>query len=150
MPNFNQYLTSLEEVKKFLPNLKKEYQKKVIGNIVNRDITIQAKNLIFNNFFEKEYKDNKSKNNFYLILGKLLNDHHYQLKENIEVSTDKIEKIISNCLEIGALGAKINGSGFGGTMFALFPDNEDLLIESIEKVGCVAYNIKTSNGVEIY
>ena len=83
-------------------------------------------------------------------LGNLLNNHHYQLKENIEVSTDRIEKMESNCLELGALGAKINGSGFGGTMFALFPNNEDLLVESIEKMGGVAFIIKTSNGVEIY
>ena len=80
-------------------------------------------------------------------LGNLLNNHHYQLKENIEVSTDRIEKMVSNCLELGALGAKINGSGFGGTMF---PNNEDLLVESIEKMGGVAFIIKTSNGVEIY
>ncbi|NVM36044.1 MAG: GHMP kinase [Candidatus Lokiarchaeota archaeon] len=150
MPKFNQYLSSLEEVKKFLPNLKKKYQKKIIGNIINRDITIQAKKLIFNSYFDKKFKDYKFKNNFYINLGNLLNEHHYQLKENIEVSTDKIEKMVSNCLELGALGAKINGSGFGGTMFAFFPNNEDLLVESIEKMGGKAFKIKTSNGVEIY
>ncbi len=150
MPKFNQYHTSLEEVKKFLPNLKKEYQKKIIGNIKNREITIKAKNLIFNSFFDEKYKNNKSKNDFYIKLGNLLNKHHHQLEKNIDVSTDKIEKMISNCLEIGAIGAKINGSGFGGTMFALFPNNEDLIVESIEKVGGEAFKIKTSNGVEIY
>jgi len=150
MPNFNQYRTSLEEVKKFLPNLKKEYQKKIIGNIINRDLTIKAKKLIFNSFFDEKYNNNKIRNNFYVKLGNLLNKHHYQLKENIEISTDKIEKMISNCLELGALGAKINGSGFGGTMFAFFPNNEDRLIESIEKIGGEAFKIETSNGVEIY
>jgi galactokinase len=150
MPNFNQYLTSLEEVKKFFPNLKKEYQKKIIGNLVNRDITIQAKNLLFNGLKNRKYRDFESKNNFYLRLGDLLNKHHFQLRENIEVSTDKIENMISECLDIGAFGAKINGSGFGGTMFALFPNNEDLLVESIEKIGGEAFIIKTSNGVEIY
>ncbi len=150
MPNFNQFLSSLEEVKRFLPNLKKEYQKKISGNIINRDITIQAKNLIFNNLFNEKYKKNNSKNDFYIQLGSLLNKHHYQLKENIEVSTEKIEKMISNCLEIGAFGAKINGSGFGGTMFAFFPHNEDLLIKSIKEAGGEAFIIKTSDGVEIY
>ncbi len=150
MPNFNQYRTSLEEVKKFLPNLKKEYQKKIIGNIINRNLTIKAKKLIFNSFFDEKYNNNKLRNNFYVKLGNLLNEHHYQLKENIEISTDKIEKMISNCLELGALGAKINGSGFGGTMFAFFPNNEDRLVESIEKIGGEAFKIETSNGVEIY
>lgn len=133
-----------------MPNLKKEYQKKIIGNLINRDITIQAKALIFNNFINKKYKNNKSKSDYYIQLGNLLNAHHYQLKENIEVSTGKIEKMISKCLGIGALGAKINGSGFGGTMFTFFPNNENLLIESIERVGGEAFIIKTSNGVEIY
>jgi len=150
MPKFNQYQTSLEEIKKFLPNLKKEYQKKIIGNITNRDITIKARNLIFNSFFDEKFKDKKYKNNFYIKLGSLLNKHHYQLKENIEVSTEKIENMISNCLEAGALGAKINGSGFGGTMFAFFPNNEDRLVKSIEKVGGEAFKIETSNGVETY
>ena len=150
MPSFNQHLTPLEDVQKYLPSLNKEYQKKIVGNLVNRDITIQAKNLIFDSFLNDKYKNNNSKNNFYMKLGNLLNDHHYQLKENIEVSTDRIEKMVSNCLELGALGAKINGSGFGGTMFALFPNNEDLLVESIEKMGGAAFIIKTSNGVEIY
>ena len=150
MPNFNQHLTPLEEVQKFLPSLNKKYQKKIIGNLINRDITIQAKNLIFNSLFDENYKKNKYRNDFYIKLGDLLNNHHYQLKENIEVSTDKIEKMISNCLELGALGAKINGSGFGGTMFAFFPHNEDLLIKSIKEAGGEAFIIKTSDGVEIY
>lgn len=150
MPNFNHYHTSLEEVKKFLPNLRKEYQKKIIGNLINRDITRKAKRLIFNGNLVDKFKKNEFKNSFYIKLGNLLNEHHYQLKENIGISTEKIEKLITNCIDIGAFGAKINGSGFGGTMFALFPNNEDLLVDAIEKVGGEAMKIKTSNGVEIY
>ncbi len=150
MPNFNQYSSSLDEIKKSLPNINKEYQKKILGNIINRDITIQAKNLIFNRFYNKINKNKNLKNNFYLNLGDLLNKHHYQLKENIEISTNKIEKMISSCLEVGAFGGKINGSGFGGTMFAIFPGSEDLLVEAIKQTGGEAFIINTSNGVEIY
>ncbi|MFW9999145.1 MAG: galactokinase family protein [Candidatus Hodarchaeota archaeon] len=150
MPKFNRYISSLEEIKEYLPNLKKEYQKKIIGNIINRDITIEARKLIFNGFFNEEIKDNRFRNNFYMRLGTLLNMHHYQLRENIEVSTEKIDKMILNCVETGALGAKINGSGFGGTMFAFFPDNEDRLVRVIEKIGGEAFKIETSSGVEIY
>jgi len=148
MPEFNQNESSLEQIRKFLPNLKKEFIKKIIGNIINRDITIQAKKLIFNNLVNKI-----DDNNISILseeLGTLLNKHHYQLSKNIEISTKKIEKMISNCIEVGALGAKINGSGFGGTMFALFPKNEDLLVKAIEEAGGDASIIKTSNGVESY
>ena len=58
--------------------------------------------------------------------------------------------MISVCINAGALGAKINGSGFGGTMFALFPKNEKILKKTIEKVGGTASPIKTSNGIEPY
>ncbi|MHA1624358.1 MAG: GHMP kinase, partial [Promethearchaeota archaeon] len=53
-------------------------------------------------------------------------------------------------LKAGALGGKISGSGFGGTMFSLYPNNEQSLKKAIQKVGGKAYILKTSNGVEIY
>ncbi|MHA1489370.1 MAG: mevalonate kinase family protein [Promethearchaeota archaeon] len=150
--DFDPYKTSLEEIKLFLPNLKKKYQEKIIGNIINRDITIKAKNLILNNLNLLEKQKNSIKIiTFYQELGNLLNMHQKQLKENIKVSTIKIDKMISNCMESGALGGKINGSGFGGTMFALgTPGKENLLNQAIEEAGGEAFVIKTSNGVESY
>ncbi|MFX0056938.1 MAG: mevalonate kinase [Candidatus Hodarchaeota archaeon] len=151
MPDFNPYTTTLNELDPFLSNLKKEHQLKIIGNIINRDITIEAKLLIDNN---KENLLRKSDSNlilnFYQKLGKLLNLHHFQLKENIQVSTKKIDKMIFNCLRSGAFGGKINGSGFGGTMFILFPGNEQLVKQIIEDSGGEAYIIKTSKGVKFY
>ncbi|MFX0041473.1 MAG: mevalonate kinase [Candidatus Hodarchaeota archaeon] len=141
MPSFNQYTTSIEELNQYLPNLKNDYQEKIIGNLTNRDLTIKAKSLIFNTRHSK---------NFYQELGTLLNLQHQQLKNNIKISTKKIDKMISNCLEKGALGAKINGSGFGGTMFSLFPKNQELLIKAIENAGGEAFTITTSSGVETY
>lgn len=52
---------------------------------------------------EEEWSDIK--------FGKLLNDHFYNLKNYKQVSTVKIDKMIEICLENGAWGAKINGSG---------------------------------------
>lgn len=151
MPNFNQFTTSLEELKHFLPSIEKEYQKKIIGNIINRDITIEAKNLILNNLNLLKKQINTIETiNFYQKLGDLLNIHQEQLRINIGISTKKIDRMINNCLESGALGAKINGSGFGGTMFAFGQGNEDILIHAMEDGGGEAFSIKTSNGVETY
>jgi len=58
--------------------------------------------------------------------------------------------MIAACIKAGALGAKINGSGFGGTMFALFPNNQKSLKKAIENAGGKAIPIKTSNGIEHY
>jgi galactokinase len=150
-PKFNRFTTELEDIEPYLPSLKEEHKKKIIGNIINRDITYKAKKLIENQIFL--VKQGISPNidlDFYHKLGTLLNQHQKQLRDNIGVSTNKINKIIDACIEAGAYGCKINGSGFGGTMFALFPSNEQILKKTISNVGGEAYIIKTSCGVETY
>ena len=150
-PQFDRFYTKLENIEPYLSSIKEEYKRKIIGNIINRDITNKAKNLIENHITSvKQGKSLKGDLDFYQKLGTLLTQHQEQLKDNIGVSTSKINRIIEECLEIGAFGCKINGSGFGGTMFALFPNNEQILKETIQKAGGKAYNIKTSYGVETY
>lgn len=151
MPKFNPLTSSLENLEPFLPQLKLESQKKIIGNIINRNITIKAKNLIDTNLnILINRKTPKLIENFYQDLGNLLNLHHNQLRDNIQISTSKIDKILSKCLESGALGGKINGSGFGGTFFALSPGNEELIKNAIEAAGGGSYFINTSKGVKTY
>ena len=150
-PKFNRFNTKLEDIKPYLTSLKEEHKKKIIGNIINRDITYKAKKLIENQIFLVQQGISPNVDlNFYQKLGTLLNQHQEQLKDNIEISTNKINKIIDACIEAGAYGCKINGSGFGGTMFALFPNNERILKKIISTVGGKAYIIRTSCGVETY
>ena len=151
LPDFNQFYTKLEDIEPYLVNLKKEYKQKIVGNIINRDITYNAKKLI-----DKQYSliTKKKKKNidigFYQELGNLLNLHQQQLSENIQISTERINKILQNCLNSGAFGGKINGSGFGGTMFALLPNKEQLIKNAIEEAGGEGFIIETSSGVENY
>ncbi len=148
---FNRFHTKLEDIEPYLFSIKEEYKKKIIGNIINRDITNKAKNLIEKHIISvKQGISPRFDLEFYRKLGNLLNQHQEQLRDNIGVSTSKINKIIEECLETGAYGSKINGSGFGGTMFALFPNSEQILKKTIQKAGGKAYNIKTSYGVETY
>lgn len=151
MSDFNQFHTKLEDVEPYLTNLKKEYKQKIVGNIINRDITLNAKQLIDKQYSLISTKKGMSFDSvFYQKLGKLLNLHQQQLNENIQISTEKINKIIKNCLRHGALGGKINGSGFGGTMFALLPKNERLIKKAIEEEGGEGFILKISSGVEKY
>jgi len=150
-PEFDRFYTKIEDIKPYLSSIKEEYKKKIIGNIMNRNITNKAKNLIENHIsLVKQGISSSNDFDFYQKLGTLLNQHQEQLTDNIGVSTIKINKIIEDCLKSGAFGSKINGSGFGGTMFALFPNNEHILKETIRKAGGKAYDIKTSYGVETY
>ncbi|MEP0823197.1 MAG: GHMP kinase, partial [Ignavibacterium sp.] len=43
--------------------------------------------------------------------------------------------MIDAALKAGALGAKINGSGGGGCMFAYAPDNADRVAEAVGALG---------------
>lgn len=118
---------------------------------MNRDITIKAKALIDKYIILlKERKKRKEKLKFYQELGHLLNSHQQQLKENIQVSTEKIDKILDNCAQSGALGGKINGSGFGGTMFVFAPGKEEIIKNIIKDSGSEAFIVKTSDGVGTY
>lgn len=150
MPEFDFLNTKLADLKESLLNLNKEHQKIVIGQIKNRDLTQDAKILI-HNYFNQSNKSEKDKLIFYQELGNLLNEHHRQLNTNVGISTNKINTMVSECMKNGAFGGKINGSGFGGTMFALTsPGKESELTTAIENAGGKAYLVKTSNGVEIY
>lgn len=150
MPNFNPFNSKLNEIEDFLPNIKKEYQPKIIGNIINRDLTEKTKNLIENNIEILNKECYEEKEMFYRSLGKLLNEHQDQLRDNIGISTKKIDKMILKCLEAGAYGGKINGSGFGGTMFALLPYSEKEIKQRIEETDSEVFIIQTSNGVALY
>ncbi|MFX1449056.1 MAG: mevalonate kinase [Promethearchaeota archaeon] len=151
MPFFDQFHTKLKTIEPYLANLKNEYKQKIIGNIINRDITLDAKELIDNQYsLISAKKIMRINTSFYQELGNLINLHQQQLNENIKISTEKINNIIINCLKHGAYGCKINGSGFGGTMFALLPYNEQLIKNAIEEAGGEGYILKTSLGVGEY
>ena len=54
-------------------------------------------------------------------LGELLNASHASLRDDYEVSVPEVERAVEACLEAGALGVRIMGGGFGGSVLALFP-----------------------------
>ena len=54
-------------------------------------------------------------------LGRLLDASHTSLRDDYEVSTPEVERAVAACKEAGALGARIMGGGFGGSVLALFP-----------------------------
>jgi galactokinase len=58
-------------------------------------------------------------------LGALLDASHRSLRDDYEVSVPEVERAVETCRQAGALGARIMGGGFGGSVLALFgPDAE--------------------------
>ena len=58
-------------------------------------------------------------------LGELLDASHRSLRDDYEVSVPDVERAVEACREAGALGARIMGGGFGGSVLALFPPGAD-------------------------
>ena len=107
------------------------------ATIKNRQILEQAKKELFKD------KLNHTK------IGQLLSNHHSVLRDLLKVSTDKIDKMIRASLDAGALGAKINGSGGGGCMFAYAPDNPSNIVNAIKRSGGSAVIINGEDGVRM-
>ena len=68
------------------------------------------------------------------------------MRDILKISTSKIEKLISVALKAGALGAKINGSGGGGCMFAYAPINPEKIVNAINLAGGKGYILNLSEG----
>ncbi len=107
------------------------------SNLSDRDILREAKRM----FDENRVDD--------VHLGALLNRHQQNLREAKQVSTPKIDAMIGAALEAGALGAKINGSGGGGCMFAYAPQAPEAVAAAIEAQGGKAYVIAIDAGTRI-
>jgi galactokinase len=53
-------------------------------------------------------------------LGRLLDASHASLRDDYEVSVPDVERTVERCKRAGALGARLMGGGFGGSVLALF------------------------------
>jgi len=104
------------------------------GTIKNRDIAVAARLELAKN------------NPNHKLIGKLLTEHHSVLRDILEISTPKIERMIKAALDAGAYGAKINGSGGGGCMFAYAPEYPEKVKAAIESEGGEAFIIISDSG----
>lgn len=123
----------LEEIEKLSPDVKRLLK----GTLFTRDITSEGKAL-----FESEEFDHKQ-------FGKLLSRQQQVLRDYLHTSTPKIEKMIEAALKVGALGAKINGSGAGGCIFAYAPGRAEKTAEAIKKIGAKVFIIRVDEGVRL-
>jgi galactokinase len=135
-PDFSLQNCNLNDIRIYSSDVNKEQKELLIGTIKNRDITRAAKIL-----FESSIIDQDK-------IGKLITQHQVILREVLNISTKKIDKMIEAALAVGALGAKINGSGGGGCMFAYAPENYEEVSKAIERAGGKSHLIIIDSGVE--
>ncbi len=111
----------------------------VKGNLSDRDVLRQALSL-FRNGPVNQCEGGPE------WLGQLLTLHQNSLRDAKRVSTPKIDRMIDAALGAGALGAKINGSGGGGCMFAYAPAQAHEVAEAIQLAGGHAYIVSIDAG----
>jgi galactokinase len=133
-PKFSLQDVRLEELSKFKNNLSDSEITLLEGTIKNRNITRVARTEL-----NKKEIDHK-------LIGALLNEHQKILRDVLGISTPKIDGMIEAALKAGAYGAKINGSGGGGCMFAYAPENPDKVKQAVELAGGEAFIIVMDSG----
>jgi galactokinase len=133
--DFDLRTTPTEEALELANKLPKELRSGIIANIYNRDICREAYNMFKYGIVLPEK------------LGQLLTEHHYHLSLGLNVSTPKLDKMVEIALLNGALGAKLNGSGGGGCMFAYAPGCEEEVAYALEEIGAKSYIVKIDEGV---
>jgi len=135
-PDFSLHTTDTVEIETYRTMLTDEENVLLVGTIANRDILREARQVL-----EAADLDHNH-------LGDLLNRHQDNLRDAQKISTPKIDGMIAAALGAGALGAKINGSGGGGCMFAYAPGRAATVAEAIERAGGRAYIINVDRGTE--
>jgi galactokinase len=95
----------------------------LLGTLLTRDLTRQGAELFRSPAFD------------HVRFGAMLSAQHAVLRDHLRISTDKIEAMIASALDAGALGAKINGSGGGGCMFAYAPERPDRVAAAVAEAG---------------
>jgi galactokinase len=118
-----------------IDELPADNQRLLKGTLKTRDLTTEGRRL----FKAKDFDHRK--------FGQLLTEQHHVLQKYLRTSTPKIDRMIDVALDAGALGAKINGSGGGGCMFAYAPEKTDQIAEAIEKIGSKVHIIQVDEGV---
>ncbi len=133
-PEFSLQKVKLEDLHKYSPHLNNDQYQILEGTLKNRDLTVVARNEL------------SKKNPDHMFIGKLLSEHHSVLRDILGISTPKIEEMIKAALTAGAYGAKINGSGGGGCMFAYAPEYPEKVKAAIKDAGGEAFIIISDSG----
>jgi galactokinase len=135
--SFDRRTTSVNKVYELSKNRPTQERSMAEATLRNRDLTVRALKLL-----HREKLDHQE-------LGKMIREHHEILRDALNRSTPKIERMIDAAYSARATGCKINGSGGGGTMMALSSGWEREVASSIARVGGTAYIVKVGKGASL-
>ena len=81
-------------------------------------------------------------------LGELFAASHASLRDDYEVSTPGLDAVVAAALEAGAVGARMTGGGFGGSVVALAARDraEHVLEDTLARAGAQGWIVRASDG----
>jgi len=82
-------------------------------------------------------------------LGELLSAQQRLLRDDLRISTPKIDRILDAALAAGGLGGKINGSGGGGCAFVYAPGRAEAVAEACRRAGGRPVIIRIDGGARV-
>lgn len=127
-----------QSAQNFTPQyLNHEAQDLYKGTIRNRDILREAMKILDSNEFDA------------IAFGKLLTEHHQILSRTLRVSTPLIDSMLEKCMETGALGGKIVGSGGGGCFIVYAPDHAEEIIQHMASEGLKSWKVEVAPGARM-
>ena len=107
-----------EEITKLPPTEKRLVQ----GTLKTREVTAAGEGLFQTSEFD------------HARFGELLNQQQDVVRDYLQISVPKIDRMIETSLAAGALGAKINGSGQGGCIFAYAPGKAEAVADALKSL----------------
>ena len=144
MPEFSIQRTRREELLAALQSghaqLSEESAAITLDHLRNRDICQEGLTLLRAGLGEAAAQER---------LGQLLTEEHRILSETLGISTARIDSLVRSSIEAGALGAKINGSGGGGTAFCYAPGNMERVEARLQADGARTFRVRAAEGARL-
>lgn len=140
IPNFTINNAKIENLDTYLDCLSNELKPYFEAALGNYEVTKKALEE-----FKKDVLDMDK-------IGILMNKHHHYLKNLLKITVPKIDEMIDAAINAGAIGAKIVGSGGGGSIIVLSDKkNEQQILDAILSVGAKdAYAVAVDRGANVH
>lgn len=138
-PDFNLKTAKAADLPKYLAHVPHHLQDYFFAAIENHRITQEALVAI------------KEPSTDFKVIGRLINEHHAMLKDKLNITVPRIDDMIDAALAAGAYGAKIVGSGKGGSIAVIAPlGQQSAIIAALLAAGAkAAYEVEVDSGPQI-
>lgn len=137
LPRFSLKDDADAEARAAIDRLPADPRRLVDAALRNRDLTRRGVEL----FRARPFDDRR--------LGDLLNAQHHLLRDDLGISTPKIDRILEAALAAGGQGGKINGSGGGGCAFIYAPGRAEAVAEACARQGAKPAIIRIDGGARV-